>query len=345
MEDVTYSRPSAAMFSVALLFSAACSSSGASRQSAASETPEALATVDGAPITESDLEAEGELLQLRQQMHEVKLRAIEAAIARKLLEKEAAKRAVPVEDLVRDEIESKVAEPSDLEIEGFYEQRKSRIGRPLEDVREQIADLLRGLRRQEVHDAFVDGLRAGAEVKVLLDSPRLPVDLAGAPLRGPESAPVTIVEFSDFQCPFCRRIQPTLAELQEKYGDKLRWSFKDLPLLSIHPEAQKSAEAARCAADQGKFWEYRTKMFEAGGLSRRLYDETARELGLDETAFKECLDSDKHFEAVRADLAEAERLGLNGTPAFLINGVLISGAQPLESFTRVIDRELERSGR
>jgi protein-disulfide isomerase len=174
---------------------------------------------------------------------------------------------------------------------------------------------------------------------------RAAVATEGFPSRGPESAPVTIVEFSDFQCPFCRRVQPTLTKLKETYGDKLRWSFKDLPLISIHPQAQKAAEAARCAGDQQKFWEFRAAMFEADQLSRELFDKTAEGIGLDKAKFTTCLDSDQQAEAVKADLREAESLGMNGTPAFLINGVMLSGAQPYEEFEKVIDRELEKAGK
>ncbi len=228
-------------------------------------------------------------------------------------------------------------------MEAFYEQQKSRIRAPLENVRPQVAQLVRQIREQQAREAFVEKLRESHEVAVYLDPPRLPVDLSDAPILGPLDAPVTIVEFSDFQCPYCRRVQPTLAKVKEKYGDKIRWSFKDLPLVSIHPAARKAAEAARCAGDQGKFWEYRAAMFEETDISDSLHTRTAEALELDGEKFQGCLDSDQYRDAVQADLTEAEGLGLTGTPAFLINGVLLSGAQPFEAFEEVIDRELERA--
>ncbi len=169
----------------------------------------------------------------------------------------------------------------------------------------------------------------------------LPV--GSSPSKGAAEAAVVITEFSDFQCPFCRQVQPALAQLQERYGDKIRWAFKDLPLNSIHPQAQKAAEAARCAAEQGKFWEFRAAMFESTSITNELFHSTAEELGVDGAEFKTCLDSDRYRDGVNADSEEAQSLGITGTPAFVINGVLLSGAQPLENFVRVIDMELDRA--
>lgn len=303
-----------------------------------------VAMVGGKPITDEDLDVRGDLMQLEQQAYDIRMEALQEVIADRLIEAEAAKRGVSKEDLLESEITSKVADPTPLEVEGFYEQQKARIRRPLEEVRGQVAELMRGLREREVRLKLVAGLREGSDVKVLIEPPRMSADLSHAPFRGPEDAPVMIVEFSDFQCPFCRRVQPTLKRLQEEYGDKLRWSFKDLPLINIHPEAKKAAEAARCAGEQGKFWEYRAAMFASDQVNRALHDRTAEELELDTEKFTACLDSDRYTEVVEKDLHEAESMGLNGTPAFLINGVLLSGAQPFEQFQLVIERELEKAG-
>jgi protein-disulfide isomerase len=322
----------------------ACSATGqnppAVTQTASASGP--VAMVGGKPITDEDLNVKGELMQLEQQAYDIRMQALDEVIADRLLAAEAEKRGVSKEELIETEIKSKVEAPTPLEIEGFYEQQKARIRRPLEEVREQVTDLMKSLRERDVQQKFVAGLREGSDVKILLDPPRMSADLSDAPFRGPENAPITIVEFSDFQCPFCRRVQPTLAKLQETYGDKLRWSFKDLPLISIHPDAQKAAEAARCAGDQEKFWEFRAAMFEATQISRALFDETAETIGLDKEKFASCLDSDEHAKAVQDDMREAESLGLSGTPAFLINGVVLSGAQPYEQFEAVIKRELEK---
>ena len=325
----------------------ACSATGQNPESAAAPAASGgsgpLAIVEGKPITDADLNVRGQLIQLEQQAYDIRMQALEEVIGERLIEIEAERRNVSKEDLIASEIASKVSDPTPLEVEGFYEQQKARIRQPLEEVRDQVAELMKSLREREVRQAFVADLRERIDVDIMLDPPRLSADLSGAPFRGPEDAPVTIVEFSDFQCPFCRRVQPTLTKLQETYGDKLRWSFKDLPLVSIHPEAVKAAEAARCAGDQGKFWEYRAAMFESNEVNRGVFDRTAEEIELDEEKFAECLDSDRYTEAVKTDLREAESMGLNGTPAFLINGVLLSGAQPYERFETVIERELEKA--
>ncbi len=334
-----------------IIFALACSTQGAP-QSAESSAPRAeaggvggaLAVVGGVEITEADLNVRGELIRLQQEEYRIKSEALEEAIGAELMEQEAKRRGVTVEQLEIEEVSSKVEEPSDLEVEAFYEQQKARIRQPLEAVRAQVKELLTNIRSREVRNALIGSLRAGSKVRVMLDPPRLPVRLEGAPILGKTDAPVLIVEFSDFQCPFCRRVQPTIEQLQAKYGDKIRWSFKDLPLVSIHPEAKKAAEAARCAGDQDKFWEYRAKLFATSNINDALHQRTSEELGLDQTSFQQCLSSGRYASAVEADSAEAAAMGISGTPAFLINGVLLSGAQPLEAFEQVIDRELERAG-
>ena len=331
-------------FAAAAFLLTACSATGqnpAPAPSASATGP--VAMIAGQPVTDADLDIRGELMQIEQQAYDLRMQALEEVIADRLITAEAAKRGVSKEAFIETEITSKVQDPTPLEVEGFYEQQKARIRQPLEEVRPQVAELIRSLRERDVRKELVDGLRKDADIKVLIDPPRVSTDLSGAPFRGPEDAPITIVEFSDFQCPFCRRVQPTLKQLQDTYGDKLRWSFKDLPLISIHPDAQKAAEAARCAGDQEKFWEFRAAMFEESQINRALFDKTAEAIGLDKEKFTSCLDSDTYAQAVQDDLREAESLGLNGTPAFLINGVLLSGAQPYEAFEQVIERELEKS--
>jgi protein-disulfide isomerase len=152
---------------------------------------------------------------------------------------------------------------------------------------------------------------------------------------------VTIVEFSDFQCPFCARVNPTLARLQEAYPGKLRIVFRDLPLLNIHKNAGHAAEAAHCANDQGKFWEMHDRLFaNQQKLAPADLKEHAVAIGLDAAAFNQCLDSGKYTADWRRDSEEASRLGLSGTPAFFINGRLLSGAQPYEAFAQIVDEEL-----
>jgi len=302
-----------------------------------------LATVNGEPILEGELDIRGEMIQLEQKAYQTRIGAIRNAVAARLLDIEAKRQGVSVDKMMETQIFVDIKPPTDLEVDSFYNSQKSRIRQPLEDVRPQVEDLLLRIRQQEATTKFVEKLRETSDVKILVDPPRLTVDLTAAPMLGPSEAPVTIVEISDFQCPFCRKVQGTIGQLQQKYGDRVRWSFKDLPLVSIHPDAQRAAEAARCAGDQGKFWEYRKAMFATSNINSDLHPKTADGLGLDRESFDSCLDTRKYAPAVEADSAEAQSLGITGTPAFLINGVLLSGAVPFESFIEVIDRELERA--
>jgi protein-disulfide isomerase len=172
---------------------------------------------------------------------------------------------------------------------------------------------------------------------------RVAVSTDGAPARGGANAPVTIVEFSDFHCPFCKRVLPTLKEIETRYGDKVKLVFRDLPLDQLHPGARRAHEAARCAHEQGKFWAYHDVLFErAPRSSPEDLRQFAREVGLDLPRFESCTASARTKGLVQKDVDDATGLGINGTPAFVINGEVLSGAQPLENFVRVIDRELAR---
>jgi protein-disulfide isomerase len=170
------------------------------------------------------------------------------------------------------------------------------------------------------------------------------VSIEGAPVRGPEQAPITIVEFSDFQCPFCSRVHPTLQKLLAAYPDSVRLVFKHNPL-PIHPDAPLAHRASIAAGQQGRFWEMHDKIFaNARDLSRRRLVEHARDLGLDIAQFTRDLDSSEFIALLERDIAEADRLGITGMPTFYINGRVVSGAQPYENFKALIEREATRSG-
>jgi len=164
------------------------------------------------------------------------------------------------------------------------------------------------------------------------------IDVSGAPAKGPEDAPVTIVEWSDFQCPFCSRVTPTLAQVQETYGDRVRVVFKHLPL-AMHPNAPAAHAAAEAAHRQGKFWEMHDRIFaNQREMNPQKYQEYAREMGLDVERY----DSDlaQVGSRIDADKKLAASLGITGTPSFFVNGRFLSGNQPFSSFQRMIDREL-----
>lgn len=303
---------------------------------------EPLATLDGEPILESDLELGSDWRKLEQQVYNLREKALNSAIATRLLSMEAERRGVTANELIESEVAPKVGEPTNSEVSEFYEKRKSDIDKPLKEVRDEIVSVLKRNKAQVHVSDYIKNLWAKAEVRVLLDPPRLPVNMEGVRFRGKNDAPVTIIEYSDFQCPFCRRVQPTLTELASEYESEIRWGFKDMPLSDIHPEALRAAQAARCADDQGKFWEFRAKLFEQDLFTDGMYTDVAKELKIKNEALLECVNSGKHETAVMADFNEARSFGIEGTPAFLINGILFTGAQRIEAFRNVIDRELGR---
>jgi len=188
---------------------------------------------------------------------------------------------------------------------------------------------------------FVRSLRRAAGVKVLLKPPPLNVVLDGAPVRGSANAPVTIIEFSDFQCPYCARAEAELVKVRETYKDKVKIVYKDYPL-EFHANARKAAEASRCAAEQGKYWEYHDVLFANGtALDLANLKKFAANLKLDTTQFDTCLDSGKYAAPISKDIAEGSQAGVTGTPAFFINGRFLSGAQPFATFQDAIEEALE----
>jgi protein-disulfide isomerase len=309
-----------------------------------------LADVNGDVILAEDLERAlgAKLRKLEEQVYELKRQQLDALIAERLLAQEATKRGGSVAALLDAEVTAKVAVVTEQEVEAFYQANKARLRGEEAAVREQIRPYLQQQKLAAKRAEFVETLRSQAKIVDRLQPPpivRVEVPLDGAAIRGAADAPVTIVEFSDFHCPFCKRVQPTLAQLLERYPGKVRLAYRDYPIDGLHPQARKAAEAARCARDQGKFWEYHDLLF-AGPPSAtpEALERYAGQAGLDVAAFGACLSGGVHRAAVQRDVDEAGRLGISGTPGFFINGRPLTGAQPLEAFVRVIEEELAASG-
>jgi protein-disulfide isomerase len=275
-----------------------------------------------------------------------KVRLLHEMIGERLLAQEAAARGVSVAELLRVEVEGKVEAVTEAELNAAYEAAKAREKNTAEaDLKKRIEENLRRQKEQARRGQFLRELRDKASVRILLEPPRASVaEKADAPSKGPRSAPVTVVEFSDFQCPYCGRVLPALKRIQETYGDRVRLVFRNFPL-GVHPLAPKAAEAAICAHEQGKFWEMHDKLF---GDQQKLQvadlKASAAAIGLDTEAFDQCLDSGKHEATWKEERDEGERAGVTGTPAVFVNGRLVGGAQPYEAFAQIIDDELERKG-
>jgi protein-disulfide isomerase len=307
---------------------------------------EVLAVVGGEEVTRNEVEttAGPQLFQLRSQIYDLTDQALKQTIDGRILDLEAEKRGMNRDELISAVVDSNPPVATEAQIDSVYEAFKDRIDQPRDVIAPQIEAFLLNQARQARFDSLVSALREDYDVVNYLEPPRFAVAATG-PAKGPESAPVTIVEFSDFECPFCRRIYPTLNQVMDDYDGRVRLVFRQFPLHALHPNAQKAAEASLCADEQGKFWELHDAIFEgSGGLDVASLKTRAAELGLDERAFDSCLDSGEFADQVAADVAAGRALGVSGTPALFINGRYLSGAQPYDVIARVIDDELERGG-
>jgi predicted DsbA family dithiol-disulfide isomerase len=334
-------------FALAVLAAAVAAASPAAPQAPETSSSDVVATIGGEPFTAKQLEeaAGARLFQLRTQQYQAQRQVLDDEIARRLVDREAAARKITAAELLKLEVEAKVPPVTEAEQRAFYAQNKARMGEMTED--DALKRIEAGLRQQRIGERqaeFLSGLRAKADVHVLLEPPRLKLAVGDDPTRGPADAPITIVEFSDFQCPFCSRATATLKKLDAAYPGKIRVVYRDFPLVQIHPNAARAAEAAACANEQGKFWPMHDAMFEhQDKLGEADLKQSAAALGLDATAFNTCLESGRHTAQWKKDTTEGESYGVQSTPAFFINGRLVVGAQPYESFARILDEELARS--
>lgn len=329
------------------VFLPACSAQDNPKEKSASATQQgSLARVNGKDITEADVKAKAAEQfaqmerQYEQQKRELLENGIDQVIEDRLLEAEAAARKVTKEQILAD---LKPAAVTDADVDAFYEQNKAQIPRPKDQVAGQIKTYLESQRQSETRQKFYDDLRAKYKVEYLLEPTRVEVAATG-PSMGPENAPITIVEFSDFECPFCSRLLPTMEQVKQKYGDKVRLVFRQYPL-NFHQHAQKAAEASLCANEQGKFWEFHDAMFQnQKELAVEQLKAKAAAMGMNAEQFNSCLDGSKFAAQVKKDFDEGSAAGVSGTPAMFVNGRFISGAVPFQEIAKVIDDELNRKG-
>ncbi len=277
-----------------------------------------LATIDGEPVTMADVEelAGDELDQLdfqyRAQRHQLIEAALEQVVRDRLLDAEAEAQGISRDELIAAETGDSV-QVSEEDVAAWYERNAAALGgRSLEELYPRIEAFLQGSRRQQIINAYAGRLREGREVVILLEPFRAELNNDAAPATGPADAPVTLTEFSDFECPYCGRFFPTLKRLQENYGDRLRVVYRQYPLDS-HPNAFSAALASLCAHEQGRFWEMHDLMFsEQDRLDEESLKEKAARLELDRTQFDDCLESAKYADQVQGDIREGDRVGVRG---------------------------------
>lgn len=304
--------------------------------------------IGGAAITLAEVDAqvaEGlcrARIEARQKLDELRQGSLTRLVDERLLEAEAKRQKLDgVEALLKKALGNLPA-PSPAAVEAFYTQYQDRMqGAKLEEVAPKIREVLAQQAEQEAFQKLVGGLRAAASVVEDLPPLRMPVEAKG-PARGPDKAPITIVMFSDYECPYCSRGVESVEAVRARYPQQVRLVYRDYPL-EFHKNAVPAAVAARCAGAQGKFWEMHDVLYQ----NQRALDADALKghaagLGLDAGKFAACAADPAQAKAVAEDMAAGAALGVSGTPAFFINGIALSGAQPAEAFAAIIDRELAR---
>ena len=326
----------------------ACSSSA---QQARTPAPgDVVATVGSTSITLGQLDERAleqpagsfGSMKLSQALYEARRAAADEIVGNLLLDQEAKRLGIDREKLIQQQITDKITPVTEADVSAWYRDNPQRVqGAGIDQVRAPITQLLQQERSQVARDTYLDTLKVKTPVRLMIEPPRQAVSAGKSPAKGGASAQVEVIEFADFQCPYCLAAAPTVKKVMEAYGDRIRLVYRNYPLPN-HPQAQPAAEAAQCANEQGQFWPYHDRLFaEAGKLSDADLKKAAVDLGLNAERFNACVDEHRYKAVVEADQQAGIEAGVNGTPAFFVNGRLLSGAQPFEAFKRIIDEELE----
>ena len=298
-------------------------------------------------ITAAEVEAMvgPSLVKLRQEIYTTTVGELNAQIFERLVTEKATAEGITREEFLAKHVDGKTTEPDEAEIEKVMTMYRARLAQDDAQARQQVVQALQQQQQAKLIEALRDELFAEAGVVILLQPPRAVVAInEGTPSRGPASAPIVMVEYTDYQCPYCSRAQPTIDAVMERYDGQIRHVFKNLPL-PMHQQAQLAGEAAMCAQDQGKFWEFHDWLFaNQRTMNRESMIAQAGELGMNADLFSACITDGTYQAKVDADMKEARGFGITGTPGFMINGRVLTGAQPLEAFEAIIDEELTLKG-
>jgi protein-disulfide isomerase len=308
-----------------------------------------LATVNGHPVTAAEIELALRipLYDLDTEKYRLTRRRLDQVIAERLIEQAAVARGVTVAAFVSSEIQARVPPIPQTEEDARFRQVREQLPQQLPQDEAAAKQLVRNALIQEragrALQDLVEGLSREAKVSIAVhppDPPVIQVPVGDDPALGPAAAPVTIVEFGDFECPVCKETLPVLQRLRSLYPEQVRFVYRDFPI-AAHPQARAAAEAAQCAHEQGQFWAYHDALFtQAPDLKPSGYLKLAESLKLNTGEFAACLTSNRPKAAVAKDLADARRLGLSGTPTFFVNGRYLAGLQTLEGLREMVDREL-----
>ena len=344
-------RGSAFALTLAVAFLLAAGGSMARAQQADDDV---VARIGDIEVTFGELEAAWQQndaasrLRMLQDLYETRRRALDILVGDRLIDREAQARGMTRDELLITELPSRTLEVTEEEIQLIWERNRERFpDQTLEDFRPEIVAAIERQRPMQALHAYTNELReAAGDIDVLLAPPRQQIDvLPQDPVRGPADAPIEIVEFSDFDCPFCQRATETIDRLLEDFAGQIRFIYKDYPL-PTHPDAFKAAEAGNCAHEQDRFWELHDTMFaNQGALGIDELHSYAESIGLDTEAFAECLDSGRHAASVERDVAIGNGYGVQSTPTLFVNGRSVIGAAPYETFVEIIREELAAAER
>jgi protein-disulfide isomerase len=325
----------------------ACASASASAKPAASDASasEVVATVGDVTITRGDLEksVKSQLFEVDNQRYEILEDGLNNLVSEKLLAMEAKAQNKSVEDFQKELMSAPVEEPPAEMVQKVFEENKEQLGgKSLDEVKGRIVEYLKNQGRAQKAQAMLASLRAKHPTVIKLAPPVVEVSDGGRESRGGDaSAPILIIGFSDYECPFCKKGEEAIAQVMAAYGKKVRYVHRDYPL-PFHKSARPAAEAARCAGEQGKFWEAHDALFKATGLTPDNVVEITVSAGADKTKLQACITEGKVKTMVDEDMTAGGDVGVSGTPAFFINGRMLSGAQPFERFKAIIDSELAK---
>ncbi|HEV3333866.1 MAG TPA: thioredoxin domain-containing protein [Bryobacteraceae bacterium] len=314
----------------------------AANSSPAPANDSVVVVIDGAKLTQADLELKhsANLFQARNSFYDAERKVLDQYIEEYLLDRAAKKEGVTVEELIKRHTDGAAgADPSDDALRVYYEGLDTQES--FDTAKDKIREYIKQRRVAKAKAAYLQSLKTTAKIEVELAAPRTQASMKGVPVRGAKDAPVTLIEFADFECPYCQQMEPKLAKLQQEFQGKLAFAYKDFPL-PMHSHAEKAAEAAHCAMDQGKFWEYHDLLYSTSKLDVSQLKESARTLNLDGAAFDKCLDSGATAAAVSANLEEAKTLAISGTPGFFVNGRYLEGNVPYENLRSIVMEELGR---
>jgi protein-disulfide isomerase len=307
------------------------------------DSTDVVAEIGGRQVTAGEIEQkeQSKLLQARYKYYVAEKDALEQYIDDQILELQAKKENITIDELLKRHVAINVQEPTEDQLRFYYEGVQTEES--YETARPNIIDTVHQLRMKKARAAYIADLRLEYGVVEELSQPSAKVEAGNDPRIGSDKAPVQIIEWADYECPYCQKVQPDLLRIKEQFGDQISIVYKDFPL-PMHPDALRAAEGARCAGVQGKFWEFHDYLFSSKKLKEDDMKAEARTLKLDTGKFDQCMDKQEQFEIVKKDAQDAQHLGLSGTPSFFINGRYMSGAISYAKLRDTVQQELASKG-